>query len=47
MDIAKRMRRDLSEIGFDVGHSETPIVPIIIGDQFKTLEAPVTSWVLS
>ena len=39
MDIAKRMRRDLSEIGFDVGRSETPIVPIIIGDQFKTLEA--------
>ncbi len=39
MDIAKRMRRDLSDIGFDVGHSETPIVPIIIGDQFKTLEA--------
>ncbi|MFC2141712.1 aminotransferase class I/II-fold pyridoxal phosphate-dependent enzyme [Acidobacteriota bacterium] len=39
LDIAGRMRGELSDMGFDVGRSETPIIPIIIGDQFKTLEA--------
>jgi 8-amino-7-oxononanoate synthase len=39
LNIANRMRGELSDMGFDVGQSETPIVPIIIGDQFKTLEA--------
>jgi len=37
-DIAARMRRELSSMGYDIGHSETPIIPIIIGDQFRTVQ---------
>jgi len=28
----------LNELGFNTGHSETPIIPIIIGDDLKTFE---------
>ncbi len=28
----------LTELGFNTGHSETPIIPIIIGDDYKTFE---------
>lgn len=31
------MRRELTTLGFDVGHSVTPVVPIIIGDDDLTL----------
>ncbi len=33
------MRRRYREMGFDIGKSETPIIPIIIGDDDKTLKA--------
>jgi 7-keto-8-aminopelargonate synthetase-like enzyme len=34
--IAKFMRDELRGMGFDLGKSETPVVPIIIGDTDKT-----------
>ncbi len=37
--IAKRMRTELREIGFDVGNTVTPIIPIIIGDDMPTIIA--------
>ncbi len=33
------MRRRYRELGFNIGKSETPIIPIIIGDDDKTLKA--------
>ncbi len=33
------MRKRYRELGFDIGRSETPIIPIIIGDDNKTLMA--------
>jgi 8-amino-7-oxononanoate synthase len=35
-DIAENMRRELRRMGFNVGDSVTPIVPVIIGDNAKT-----------
>lgn len=35
--IAERMRNGYRELGFVVGASETPIIPILIGDQMKTM----------
>lgn len=35
-DNADYMRKHLTEMGYNTGHSKTPIVPVIIGDQFKT-----------
>jgi 7-keto-8-aminopelargonate synthetase-like enzyme len=37
--IGKRMRTELKGMGYNIGPSETPIIPIVIGDQFKALEA--------
>ena len=37
MDIGAKMRKDYTEMGYSVGASETPIVPIIIGDDMTTL----------
>lgn len=34
--IGARMRRGFKELGFNIGHSESPIVPIIIGDDQLT-----------
>lgn len=34
--IGARMRRGFTELGFNIGHSESPIVPIIIGDDQLT-----------
>jgi 7-keto-8-aminopelargonate synthetase-like enzyme len=31
------MRKELTNLGFDIGFSETPVVPIIIGDDTLTL----------
>ena len=36
LDIAEGMRRGLQALGYDTGVSETPVVPIIIGDDTKT-----------
>jgi 8-amino-7-oxononanoate synthase len=37
--IAARMRRDLRALGFDIGASETPIIPIFIGDSLDAMRA--------
>lgn len=35
-DIAARMRAELTRLGFDIGNSATPVIPIIIGDDMLT-----------
>jgi len=35
--IAARMRRDLRDLGFDIGDSQTPIIPIFIGDSLDAM----------
>lgn len=37
-DNAHYFKAKLKEKGFDIGHSQTPITPIMIGDEEKTLE---------
>lgn len=37
-DNAKYFKEKLSKLGFNTGHSETPITPVIIGDEAKTME---------
>jgi 8-amino-7-oxononanoate synthase len=37
--IGERMRRELRAMGYQIGESQTPIVPIIIGDMMKTMQA--------
>jgi len=37
--ISAYMRNELQSIGYDIGTSQTPVVPIIIGDQFKVMQA--------
>ena len=37
--IAERMRTEYKNLGFDIGFSETPVIPIIIGDDTLTLQA--------
>lgn len=34
-EITKRVHRDLKAMGYDIGHTETPIVPLLIGDDMK------------
>lgn len=36
--IADRMRKEYKNLGFDIGFSETPVIPIIIGDDLRTLQ---------
>lgn len=36
-DIAATMRKEYIRLGFDIGKSETPVVPILIGDDMRTL----------
>ncbi|MEN4013387.1 MAG: aminotransferase class I/II-fold pyridoxal phosphate-dependent enzyme [Bellilinea sp.] len=35
-EIGAKMRKAYTELGFDIGHSVTPIVPILIGDDQQT-----------
>ncbi|WIV13865.1 glycine C-acetyltransferase [Proteiniborus sp. MB09-C3] len=35
---AKYFKQKLGALGFNTGHSETPITPVIIGDEAKTME---------
>lgn len=35
---AKYFKEKLGRLGFDIGNSETPITPVIIGDEAKTME---------
>lgn len=37
-DNARYFKKNLGELGFDLGKSETPITPVIIGDEAKTME---------
>ena len=37
-DNAKYFKEKLGALGFNTGHSETPITPVIIGDEAKTME---------
>lgn len=37
-EIGKKMIREFQALGFNTGDSETPIVPIIIGDDIKTFQ---------
>jgi 7-keto-8-aminopelargonate synthetase-like enzyme len=37
--IADRMRESLRDLGFNVGESQTPIIPIFIGDSLDTMHA--------
>ncbi|MFH2040364.1 MAG: aminotransferase class I/II-fold pyridoxal phosphate-dependent enzyme [Chloroflexota bacterium] len=36
-DVAAYMRKEYRLLGFDIGHSETPVIPIFIGDDLRTL----------
>jgi 7-keto-8-aminopelargonate synthetase-like enzyme len=36
-EIGARMRTNLSSLGFDIGNSCSPIIPIIIGDDMRTI----------
>lgn len=36
--IGEKMRTELTRLGFDIGFSETPVIPIIIGDDTLTLK---------
>jgi 7-keto-8-aminopelargonate synthetase-like enzyme len=38
-DIAASMRAELRALELDIGNSETPIVPIILGDQYRAMQA--------
>jgi len=35
--IGEKMRQGYQELGFDIGESQTPIIPVIIGDQMTTI----------
>lgn len=37
-DNARYFKEKLGKLGFDTGHSETPITPVIIGNEGKTME---------
>ncbi|MTI67091.1 MAG: glycine C-acetyltransferase [Firmicutes bacterium] len=37
-DNAKYFKEKLGKLGFDTGHSETPITPVIIGEEAKSME---------
>lgn len=34
--VAEKMRKGFTELGFDIGTSETPVIPIIVGEDMKT-----------
>jgi 7-keto-8-aminopelargonate synthetase-like enzyme len=37
--IGNTIRDQLKSMGYNIGNSQTPIVPIIVGDQFRTMQA--------
>jgi 8-amino-7-oxononanoate synthase len=39
MAIGERMRKGFRELGFDVGDSQTPIVPVVFGEDITTFKA--------
>ena len=36
LNLADRMRKGLLDLGFEVGNSTTPVIPIIVGEDIKT-----------
>jgi len=36
--IAERMRSEFQRMGYNIGNSVTPIIPIIIGDRMRTFQ---------
>ena len=36
-DNAEYMRKGLKELGYNTGQSNTPIIPVIIGEQYRTV----------
>ena len=36
--VADKMRQEYKNLGFDIGNSETPVIPIIIGDESLTMK---------
>lgn len=41
-DNARYFKAGLKDLGFDIGHSETPITPVMIGNEAKTMELSKT-----
>lgn len=37
-EITRRMHKELKALGFNIGNSQTPIIPIYIGDDIKTFQ---------
>ena len=37
-DNAKYFKAKLKKLGFNTGHSETPITPVLVGEEAKTME---------
>jgi 8-amino-7-oxononanoate synthase len=37
-EITRRMHKEFKALGFDIGNSQTPIIPIYIGDDIKTFK---------
>ncbi|HUT08556.1 MAG TPA: aminotransferase class I/II-fold pyridoxal phosphate-dependent enzyme [Candidatus Latescibacteria bacterium] len=37
--IGQRVRAELKAMGYNIGETETPIIPIVIGDMMKTIQA--------
>ncbi|MDY0318069.1 MAG: aminotransferase class I/II-fold pyridoxal phosphate-dependent enzyme, partial [Candidatus Izemoplasmatales bacterium] len=35
---ARYFKKKMSALGFDIGHSETPITPVMVGNEAKTME---------
>jgi glycine C-acetyltransferase len=38
------LRTGFTDLGFDIGHSETPIIPIMIGDEDLAKVRTTPSW---
>jgi 8-amino-7-oxononanoate synthase len=38
-EISRQMRQHMRGMDYDIGSSETPIIPIVIGDQYRALQA--------
>jgi glycine C-acetyltransferase len=36
-DNARYLKAGLKDLGYDIGHSETPITPVMIGDEARTM----------
>lgn len=37
-EIAAKMKKEFDDMGYDTGHSSTPIIPLVIGEDMKTFQ---------